>query len=253
MPVRDTNNDWNEIANKDPYWGVLSVEDFRGAELSKEMAEQFFASGSRYVASLLGLINKYLTDVPIAGRALDFGCGVGRLAIPLARHFKEVVGVDIAGRMLALAKTNAAKANLKNIKLVQSDDKLSEVKGQFDLVNSLIVLQHIPPERGLRLIRQLIERTCVGGIASLQLTYARERRFLPHEAPRARYYRRDGNAMIDLGTTEAEHPAGTITMFDYDLNDVFAVLGEFGGHPILSLPTNDDGHLGIHLIFKRAR
>ena len=90
-------------------------------------------------------------------------------------------------------------------------------------------------------------------ISSLQLSYARERRFLPHEAPRARYYRREGNAMIDIGTTSAEHPPGTVTMFDYDLNDVFAILGEFGGHPILSLPTNDDGHLGIHLIFKRAR
>ena len=253
MSVRDTNNDWNQIANKDPYWGVLSVESFRGAELSKENAEQFFASGGEYVASLLGLINRYLTDKPISGRALDFGCGVGRLVMPLARHFSEVVGVDIAEGMLALAKANAANAGIDNIKLVQSDDALSRVAGQFDLVNTFIVLQHIPPERGLVLIRKLIELTRVGGVCSLQLTYARERRFLPHEAPRARYYRRDGNTLSDLGMTNAEHPAGTITMFDYDLNDVFAILGEYGGHPILSLPTRDDGHLGVHFVFQRAR
>jgi SAM-dependent methyltransferase len=253
MSVRDTNNDWKEIADKDPYWGVLSVEDFRGVELSEKTSQRFFASGNRYVSSLLGLINKYLNEVPITGRALDFGCGVGRLAIPLARHFKEVVGVDIAEGMLTLASANAAKADVRNITLVRSDDSLSEVTGQFDLVNTLIVLQHIPPERGLRLVRRLIERTRVGGIASLQLTYARERRFLPHEAARARYYRRDGAAMIDIGKTEAEHPPGTITMFDYDLNEIFAILGEFAGHPILSLPTNDDGHLGVHLVFKRAR
>lgn len=253
MAVRDTNNDWREIAEKDPYWGVLSVESFRGTELSDEMAERFFHSGEQYISSLLGLINKYLTDTPIDGRALDFGCGVGRLAIPLARNFEEVVGVDIAESMLSLARANAEKAQLGNIELVLSDDTLSQVTGPFDLVNTFIVLQHIPPERGLLLIRRLIELTRIGGISSLQLTYARERRFLPHEAPRARYYRREGNAMIDIGTTSAEHPPGTVTMFDYDLNDVFAILGEFGGHPILSLPTNDDGHLGIHLIFKRAR
>ena len=253
MSVRDTNSDWRQIAIKDPYWGVLSHESFRGPELNKELAEQFFASGEQYVDSLLGMVHKFFGEAPISGRALDFGCGVGRLVIPLARHVGEVVGVDIAEGMLALAKANAEKAGVGNIKLVQSDDKLSKVTGQFDLVNTFIVLQHIPPERGLRLIRRLVELTRRGGICSLQLTYARERKFLSHESPRARYYRREGNAMHDLGTTNAEHPEGTITMFDYDLNDVFAVLSESSGHPVLSLPTNDDGHLGIHLVFKKAR
>jgi len=154
---------------------------------------------------------------------------------------------------LELARSNAIKAGASNIKLLQSDDKLSQVTGQFDLVNSFIVLQHIPPERGIRLIRDLIERTRVGGVCSLQLTYARERRFLTHEAPRASYYRRSGNALTDLVASDSQHPTGTITMFDYDLNEVFAVLSEYGGHPILSLPTRDDGHLGVHFVFRRAR
>jgi SAM-dependent methyltransferase len=253
MLVRDTDSDWEKIALDDPYWGVLSVDGFQGAELTEDKREQFFATGKRFVTSLLGLINKYLTEAPISGRALDFGCGVGRLAIPFAHYFKEVVGVDVAQPMLDLARANAAKAGLTNIKLVLGDDKLSDVTGKFDLVNTLIVLQHIPPERGLPLMRRLVELTNIGGICSLQLTYARERRFLAHEGPLARYYRRAGDFMQDIGKTGAEHPEGTITMFDYDLNDVFAILSEYSGHPMLSLPTNDDGHLGIHVIFKRAR
>jgi hypothetical protein len=142
---------------------------------------------------------------------------------------------------------------VRNVKLALSDDALSQVPGTFDLVNTFIVLQHIPPDRGIRLMRDLIERTRVGGVCSLQLTYARERRFLTHEGPRAKYYRRSGNTMIDLAATGAQHPTGTITMYDHDLNEVFSVLAEYGGHPMLALPTKDDGHLGVHFVFKRAR
>lgn len=35
------------------------------------------------------------------GRLLDLGCGTGQLAVPLARHFDEVVAVDVEPEMLA--------------------------------------------------------------------------------------------------------------------------------------------------------
>ena len=35
------------------------------------------------------------------GRLLDLGCGPGPLAVPLARHFDEVVAVDVEAEMLA--------------------------------------------------------------------------------------------------------------------------------------------------------
>ena len=67
MTDRDTNSDWKEIARTDPYWGVLSIEGFRGVALDKEMEDKFFATGSTFVSSLLGLINKYLMDAPSPG------------------------------------------------------------------------------------------------------------------------------------------------------------------------------------------
>ncbi len=48
----------------------------------------------------------YLGDRQISfpkRRALDFGCGVGRLTQALARHFNIVDGVDIAPSMIELA------------------------------------------------------------------------------------------------------------------------------------------------------
>ena len=40
------------------------------------------------------------------GRALDFGCGVGRLTQALALHFDAVTGVDISGPMLEHARAH---------------------------------------------------------------------------------------------------------------------------------------------------
>jgi ubiquinone/menaquinone biosynthesis C-methylase UbiE len=37
-------------------------------------------------------------------RALEIGCGPGRLMRPLSRHFGEIHGVDISDEMIALAR-----------------------------------------------------------------------------------------------------------------------------------------------------
>ena len=251
VETRDTNADWQIIAKEQPYWGVLSVDQFRGQDISGDNKAQFFASGVDYVNRLLGLVHKHFG--PVMGRALDFGCGVGRLSIALASRFTEVVGVDVSEEMLNLCRNNARQFGVRNIELVLSDDTLSRVTGQFDLVNTIIVLQHIPQERGIRIFQRLIDLTKVGGICSIQVTYARERLMLAHELGSAQYYRRTQNALLDLRATEAAHPPGTITMYDYDLNDIFVRLSEKAGSPVICIPTNDGGHLGVHFVFCRGR
>ena len=251
VDTRDTNTDWQIIAKEQPYWGVLSVDQFRGRDISGDNRAQFFASGVDYVNRLLGLVHKHFG--PVNGRALDFGCGVGRLSIALASKFKEVVGVDVSEEMLNLCRNNARQSGVRNIELVLSDDALSRVTGQFDLVNTIIVLQHIPHERGIRIFQRLIDLTKVGGICSIQVTYARERHMLAHELGSALYYRRTQNALLDLRPSDTAHPPGTITMYDYDLNEIFVRLSEKAGSPVICIPTNDGGHLGVHFVFCRGR
>ena len=60
---------------------------------------------------------------------LDAGCGTGRVAIELARHGIEVVGVDIDDSMLATAQRLAP-----DIEWVQSDLCELELGRTFDLV-----------------------------------------------------------------------------------------------------------------------
>lgn len=250
---RNTDLDWKRVAEDDPFWGVLSQEEYRSTSMDAERLQQFMSSGERFVSDLFAFVKRHFLPEFAPVRALDMGCGVGRLLIPLAKRTQEAVGVDIAPAMLKLAAHHATLAGVDNIELVESDDTLSRVSGGFDLVNTYIVLQHIPPDRGYRLIMEMCKRLNIGGIGSIQLTYAKARQFLVHEQPRARFYRRDGNTIVDLVDSGWCPPEGTINMFDYDLNQVMALLAGVAGHPIICLPTNDDGHLGVHLIFQKAR
>ncbi len=44
-----------------------------------------------------------LASLPLAGRALDLGCAVGRSSFELARHYREVVGIDFSANFIRAA------------------------------------------------------------------------------------------------------------------------------------------------------
>jgi SAM-dependent methyltransferase len=253
MNSRNTDHDWKVIADSEPYWGVVSADRFRRAALDGEAMDAFFETGERRIASLFAAIPRFLGQVRLE-RALDFGCGVGRLAIPLARRVPQVIGVDVTPRMVELARQNAERFGVGNVAFQVTGDRFDEeVPGEFDLVNTLIVLQHIPPERGLKVFERLILKTRIGGVFSLQLTYARAGRHLVHEAPLSQYYRRDANGFRSLMASGVTPPEGTVTMYDYDLNAVMAIVSAYAAAPVLCFPTRDDDHLGVEILAMRAR
>lgn len=76
--------------------------------------------------------------LPAGGRVLDFGCGIGRFATPLAEVFDFYDGVDLNPGALEHAPDlpNASFTYL-------SEDKLPFEDDFFDAVVSLTVIQHI--------------------------------------------------------------------------------------------------------------
>jgi ubiquinone/menaquinone biosynthesis C-methylase UbiE len=102
-------------------------------------------------------------------RALDFGCGIGRLTIALADHYDEVVGVDVAISMVKQARDrNPAPHRIRyehnpnpNLELFPSE--------RFDFVLSWIVLQHMPPPLIQSYIAELIRLVAPGGLLVFQL------------------------------------------------------------------------------------
>lgn len=148
---------------RDPYFAVLSSERHRGG-LAREA---FFASGEAHIAAVLDTIRARLIPGFLPRSALDFGCGVGRTTLPLAR-ICATAGLDVSPAMLDEARRNAAASGL----LARFSH---EPEGTFDLVHSFIVFQHIPPARGLALARGLLERVNFGGVAVLHFTYESRR------------------------------------------------------------------------------
>jgi SAM-dependent methyltransferase len=160
--------DWEELARREPYYAVLTDEQFLGAGATPE----FFATGEADIASLLAAAASLLGREVSLGSALDFGCGVGRLTIPLARRASHVVGCDVAPTMLAHARRHAEAAGLRNVDLIESH-ALSSLAPTFDFACSLLVLQHIPPAAGYAIIRTIITRLAPGGVAALHVTLSR--------------------------------------------------------------------------------
>lgn len=165
MKKSATDKQWDQWGKKNPYLGVLGVESASMNQAEVEAA--FFSSGERHIASVMDIIDRHFGGMRQTTSALDFGCGVGRLVLPLSQRFDRVTGVDISPAMIELAKKRMASN--PNVDFV---DQLSALESgrRYDLVHSYIVIQHIRPEQGYRIINDLIERVAQGGFFALHLT-----------------------------------------------------------------------------------
>ena len=73
-------------------------------------------------------------------RAIDVGCGAGALALALAPHVRDVIGVDQVAELLELARERAPA----NAGFVEGDiTKLAFDDASFDLAGTLRTLHHV--------------------------------------------------------------------------------------------------------------
>jgi SAM-dependent methyltransferase len=95
---------------------------------------------------------------------VDFGCGVGRVALHLALRFDKVIAVDISEGNLRQCADMAARRGLANIEclLLRSPDDLSHLP-EVDFVYSVIALQHNTPPIQKLLLDMLLAKIRDGG------------------------------------------------------------------------------------------
>ena len=252
MVIRGSDAAWNRYGEIDPYFGVVSHERFRRENLDDTAVAEFFRSGQAHVDWLARTIRDSVGAAFAPRRTLDFGCGVGRLLIPLARISHQVVGVDISEGMLQEARRNCASQGVVNAEVVRSDDRLSNVDGTFDFVHSWIVFQHVPPPRGMVLLREIVGRLERGGIGALHFTYGST----APRAQRARAWLRSRvpgvNALVNLARGRSpSYPV--MQMNAYDLNRIAALLQGAGCDRVHAHLTDHGGHLGAILVFQKLR
>ena len=130
--------------------------------------EAFFRTGVDEIDAVLARVAA-LGGPAGPGRALDFGCGLGRLTQPLARRFGGADGVDIAEGMIRRARELNRAGDACRYHLNERDDLAVFADGQFDFVYSSIVLQHMEPRYSERYIREFFRLLAPGGIAVFQI------------------------------------------------------------------------------------
>jgi len=238
--TRDTDRDWNLIAAQQPFFGVLANEQFLMQNLTPEVKDSFYASGQSDIEHIVTSFSRMGHAAFTPSRALDFGCGVGRLAFAMAKYASSVVGVDVAQGMLEVAKREASERGIANVEF-----RADLPSATVDWVNSVIVFQHIPPERGYRLLEGIVGLLAPGGFVSLQLTIYRDERHTHEIARDLGDYRYDGKTIELLSSPASE--AGTMSMYDYDLNRVLRVLHRAPVDPVLTQHTDHGGCHGVWL------
>jgi SAM-dependent methyltransferase len=155
MALKHVQQNWDRFGQQDPLWAILTTDGVRGGQWDEAA---FFETGRRAVEEVLAF-----TDPPRTGRCLDFGCGVGRLTLPLARHFREVVGVDIAPSMLERAEIYKGTVDNVTYVLNAREDLGQFASGSFDFVNCDIVLQHMRPRLARGYLREFSRILAPGG------------------------------------------------------------------------------------------
>ncbi|MFQ5503978.1 MAG: class I SAM-dependent methyltransferase [Planctomycetota bacterium] len=154
---------WDLLGAEDPHWAVLSVP---GKERGGWDPGEFFATGRTEIDEVLRRISSLPLSLELV-RALDFGCGVGRLTRALVAHFEQVDGVDISTQMIRRArKLHAGVPGLAFHEL--EGTRLPFQDGCFDFVYSRLVLQHIATRFALEYVGEFIRVLRGGGVTVFQ-------------------------------------------------------------------------------------
>jgi ubiquinone/menaquinone biosynthesis C-methylase UbiE len=215
---------WEEIGQRDAYYGVLTYDQYAQENLNQASRDVFFESGQKHLQRVMHIIHENIAADFVPQRALDFGCGVGRILIPMAAQSNEVVGLDVASSMLREAEKNCHEQKLTNVSLVQADDQLSLLEGSFNFIHSYIVFQHIPVRRGEALFEILLDHLAENGVGVIHFVYRRNisrfRRIFQWSRSHLRFF----NGLVNVLILKQPWRYPALQMHEYNLANIFELL-----------------------------
>jgi SAM-dependent methyltransferase len=165
--VRQT---WSHLGRARPYFSVLTNQRYLPDSISAQAIERFYASGAREVQATMAILARHGFRSPEAKVCLEYGCGLGRVTLALAKVFKQVHAYDISDNHLALAKKRALELGINNIEFhLCSAQRVVDELANCDFYYSRLVFQHNPPPIIRSLICEALNSLRSGGIAIFQV------------------------------------------------------------------------------------
>ncbi|MGH9666724.1 MAG: class I SAM-dependent methyltransferase, partial [Bryobacteraceae bacterium] len=130
--------DWNRRAREDAsYYVAFGRRD--------QDDEEFFETAKEVVASVEWELRRLPRNANRrAWRALEIGCGPGRLLRPLSGIFGEIHGVDVSDEMTRLARAKLIGIPHAHVHCGDGASLAAFADESFDMVYSYAVFQHIP-------------------------------------------------------------------------------------------------------------
>jgi ubiquinone/menaquinone biosynthesis C-methylase UbiE len=247
-----TQETWDRHAATEPYFAVLTEGKYLRANFDAKSEAEFFATGESYVTRSIEVVRQHVTPLFDPHSILEFGCGPGRVAVPLARHFPdaEVVATDVSPAMRELARRNAERLGVTNVTFQSQEELLGGTAG-FDLINASLVFHHIAPSEGIPLLRRLMGHLADRGVGIVSFTYHRATR--PAIAL-ARWIRRTAPGANRAANLLLRKPAAMpfLHPYLYDLSTVLATLNDAGCRET-HLVTERQGDVDVATIYVRKR
>lgn len=238
MSIEKLRDDWNRLGESDPFWAILSDPEKKGGKWD---LDEFFKSGEEFVRFIMDKVKALKPDLAMK-RALDFGCGAGRLTQPLSRYFESAVGVDIAESMIELAN----KYNRNPVKcryIVNKKDNLAVFEGgSFELIMTFLVLQHMRPEYSKNYIKEFLRILAPGGMIVFQAPGELKAKFRPSKLDVTISIFKTAKGLIfekpSSGDSKAGESAPAIEMHGLPKAELVKLIEENGGK-IIKIEENE--------------
>jgi SAM-dependent methyltransferase len=160
--------EWDMNAEADPFWSVLTHPGLQG---NRWDVGEFFAIGEREAEWLLAHVERIRRGGLRRDRALDFGCGIGRVTGPLADRFRETIGLDVSSVMVRLARHHNAHRPACRFVVNRRPDLAAIPDASIDLLYSKLTPQHMEPQLALGYLPEFVRVLRPGGVAVFQVLH----------------------------------------------------------------------------------
>ncbi len=157
-------SDWDQRAREDPHYYVAF------GRRDQDEAE-FLATAADVLRELEKELKRFPASQPASSRrALEIGCGPGRLLRPMSRHFGEIHGVDVSPEMIARARERLADLPGVRVHATSGSELSLFPAAHFDFIYSYAVFQHIPSaDVVFSYLREVVRVLKPGGFAHLHI------------------------------------------------------------------------------------
>ena len=107
-----------------------TIDDLTGTSFMAAEVADLYGHRPPYARGAYAFV---LENAPSRGRLLDLGCGEGKIARPMAKHFDQVVAVDPSAHMIDLGKS-LDNGDAANLHWLCAKAEAAALEGQFDLM-----------------------------------------------------------------------------------------------------------------------